>query len=704
MTASYTIGVDVGGTFTDCAVVGTDGTLATGKVPTRPDERSRSFLEAIEEAGRRLGLDASELLSRCDRLVHGTTTGTNALITRAGATVGLLTTAGHGDAISIMRGVGRMTGLSPDLLWDMASTDKPEPLVPVRRIGEVVERTDVDGIVLVPLDEDSVIAEADRIVAAGADSIAISLLWSIRNPTHERRVAEIVRERYPDLFVTCASDVSSYLGEYERTMAGVVNAYLGPLMIRYLDAIEDGVRQRRFSGRILYAQCAGGALTGEEARRIPARTVNSGPVSGVLASSFAADLIGEPDVIVADMGGTSFDVSVVSELVPNIREVSVLERFEVALPALYIDTIGAGGGSIAWIDEAGGLQVGPDSAGAYPGPACYGNGGTRATVTDADLVLGILNPDNFLHGKQKLDLAAAHDTIGTLATQLGLSVHETAAGIQRIVDAKMADLLRRMSVFRGFDPRAFTVFAYGGAGGAHVGAVAREVGSAKIVVPVLPLASVWSAFGAIVAKVVHVHDSWLDLPVPADPDKVGELLASLEDKATSQLADEGFGAERRRLERTMRMRYAAQLHHLEVPLPAGPVTAELLADAVERFAGTYDRLHGAGAGYREGGTTITGIRVRASGMTDQPVLSEAELLTDVTESERPVYWSEYGALRPTRVVTLDRGGRLTGELVGPVLIELPDTVVAIRPGQRASFDTLGNLTIDTTRSAPTSDA
>jgi N-methylhydantoinase A len=309
-----------------------------------------------------------------------------------------------------------------------------------------------------------------------------------------------------------------------------------------------------------------------------------------------------------------------------------------------------------------------------------------------------LNPDNFLHGERTLDVAAAHDAVGALATRLGLSVNETAAGIQRIVDAKMADLLRRMSVFRGFDPRAFTVFAYGGAGGAHVGAVAREVGASTIVVPVLPLASVWSAFGATVAEVVHVHDSWLDIPVPADAQKVGELLSSLEETALGQLADEGFGRERSSLDRTMRMKYTAQLHHLEVPLPDAPITAELLADAAVRFAETYDQLHGEGAGFREGGTTITGLRVRATGLSERPVLPKAELLDDVTEDERAVFWSEYGETRPTRVVALDRGGRMGGELVGPTLVELPDTVVAIRPGQHATFDSLGNLIVNTTGS------
>ncbi len=524
----YLVGVDIGGTFTDCAIIGPDGSVRIGKVPTRPDDRATSFFEAIEEAGAQFELTLEELLRRCERLVHGTTTGTNALITRTGARVGLVTTAGHGDALFIMKGFGRLAGLSADRLLDLPHTDKPEQLVSRKCVAEVVERVDFEGEVIVPLDERSAMAALERLVNEGVEALTVSLLWSVRNAVHERRLAELARERYPELFVTAASDVSSRVGEYDRTMSGVINSYIGPLVSEYVGKIEAVARDRGYTGRIMYSQCAGGTITAGEAQEAPIRTVHSGPVSGTLGSAFLAARMGEPNVIVTDMGGTSFDVSVIRDGAPDLREASVLERFEIALPMVYVESIGAGGGSIAWIDDSGGLQVGPQSAGADPGPACYAKGGRDATVTDADVVLGIVDPDSFLHGAVKLDRAAAEAAIGRIAERLELGLHETAAGINRIVDSKMADLLRRMSVLRGLDPREFVCFAYGGMGPVHAGAVAREVGVKGLVVPLLHAAPVWSAFGATVADVVHFYQRPLRLPMPADPQDLAAAFDELE--------------------------------------------------------------------------------------------------------------------------------------------------------------------------------
>ncbi len=684
----YAVGVDIGGTFTDCAIVGPDGSVQTGKVPTLPADRARSFFEAIEDAAGKFGLSLDELLARCDRLAHGTTTGTNALITGSGARVGLLTTAGHGDAVRIMKGAGRLAGVSGERMLDLAGSDKPEQLVARSDVVEVIERVDFEGEVIVALDEESVAAGLERL--DGVEALTVSLLWSVRNGAHEQRVVELARERRPELYVTAASDVATQVGEYERTMTGVINSYIGPLMAGYLESIERSARERGYAGQIMYAQCAGGTITAEEARHAPVRTVHSGPVMGTLGSAFLAARMGEPNVIVTDMGGTSFDVSVIRDGAPDLRENSVLERFEIALPMVYVDSIGAGGGSIAWLDDSGGLQVGPQSAGADPGPACYGKGGTQPTVTDADVVLGIVDPDGFLHGAAPLDRAAAETVVGGLADQLGLQLHETAAGINRIVDSKMADLLRRMSVLRGLDPREFVCFAYGGMGPVHAAAVAREVGVKRLIVPLPHVAPVWSAFGATIADVVHIYQRPRRLRMPADREELAATFDELERQGREALGAEGFADDRIDLQRSLRLKYSAQVYDVEVPvLGVDPFDVARIA---EDFARVYETLHGEGSGHPEGGSEITGFVVRARGASQPPVLAPPAVVTAARGSRR-VYWQELGDFAETPVLRSGEG-RLDDELEGPLLLDLPDTVVVLRPGQRARFSELGSLVID----------
>jgi N-methylhydantoinase A len=691
MSDGYCIGVDIGGTFTDCAVIGPDGSIRTGKVPTRPDDRARSFFEAIADAAADFGCSLDELLARTDRIVHGTTTGTNALITREGASVGLITTGGHGDAIAIMKGAGRLAGLDGEFLLDLAHTDKPAQLVPRTHVAEVTERVDFEGEVVVALDEASALGAIGQLVESGVEALTVSLLWSPRNDAHEQRVAALARERHPQLFVTAASEVSAHVGEYERTMTGVINSYIGPLMSDYVRAIERGAKEHGYAGRVMYAQCAGGSITAQEAAHAPIRTVHSGPVMGTLGSAFLGERMRERNIIVTDMGGTSFDVSVIRGGEPDLREQSVLERFEIALPMVYVDSIGAGGGSIARIDDSGGLQVGPRSAGAHPGPACYGRGGVEPTVTDADVVLGIIDPDSFLHGAVKLDRGAAEEAILRIARPLGLTLQEAAAGISRIVDSKMADLLRRMSVLRGLDPREFTCFAYGGMGPVHAAAVAREVGMRRLVIPLPHIAPVWSAFGATVADVVHVYQTPRRLLLPVPAETLEAAFGELERAALAVLADEGFTGERIELRRSLRMRYAAQVFDVEVALAPGTTLA---GDELEvAFSRAYEALHGEGSGHPEGGTAITALVLRARGLTEPLTLVAPPPAPAPEWRARPVYWYERAELIDTPLLRLREGG-VCEPLEGPLLIELPDTVVVVRPGQRARFGELGSLTIE----------
>jgi N-methylhydantoinase A len=689
--SGYLVGVDIGGTFTDCAIVAPSGSIRKGKVPTRGDDRAASFFEAIREAAAGFELTLEELLAQAERIVHGTTTGTNALITRAGARVGLVTTAGHGDAIAIMKGAGRLAGLDGDVLLDLAGTNKPEQIVPRTLVAEVNERIDFEGEVIVDLDAASAEQALERLADSGVDALTVSLIWSPRNDAHEQRVAALARERHPELFVTAASEVSAHVGEYERTMTGVINSYIGPLMNDYVAAIESGAREQGYRGRVMYAQCAGGSITAEEVQRTPIRTVHSGPVMGTLGSVFLGQRMGERNIIVTDMGGTSFDVSVIRDAAPDLREQSILERFEIALPMVYVDSIGAGGGSIAHLDDSGGLQVGPQSAGAHPGPACYGQGGTEPTVTDADVVLGIVDPENFLHGAARLDRDAAEQAILRVAEPLGLTLHEAAAGISRIVDAKMADLLRRMSVLRGLDPREFTCFAYGGMGPVHASAVAREVGMRRLVIPLPHIAPVWSAFGSTVADVVHVYQRPQRHHLPVEASLLEDVFAELEESGRAVLASEGFAGERVELRRSLRMRYAAQVHDIEVPLePGAPLDSDNVTAA---FASLYEALHGEGSGHPEGGIAITTLVIRARGLTDPVVLATPPLTERPEWGSRQVYWYEQGGFADTALLRLQEGG-VGEQLDGPLLIELPDTVVVVRPGQSARFGELGSLTIE----------
>lgn len=691
-TDGFSIGVDIGGTFTDCAIVGPDGSVVTGKAPTTPDDRSRGFFDSISVAARKLETSLEGLLASSQRLVHGTTTGTNAIVARHGASLGLVTTAGHGDLMFLMRGSGRTSGLPADELLDVPSTHKPEPLVNRDRIFEINERIDVDGDVVIALEEEAVRQAARKLLTLGVESVCVSFLWSIKNPAHERRARDIIHEEAPSLYVTCASDLVSRLGEYERTTAGLMNAYIGPLMVHYVSSIVTAAKQHGFRPEVLFAQCAGGAITGAEASAAPIRTVQSGPVAGIVGSTYWSAQMRYPNLIAADMGGTTFDVSVIRDGQALSRDTSVFQRYEVALPMLDVESIGAGGGSIAWIDRSGRLNVGPQSAGAVPGPACYGIG-KLPTVTDADVVLGILEPSRFLGGRMPLNRERALQVVGELGQTLGLDPFQAAAGISRIVDSRMADLIRRMSVLRGFDPRQFACLAFGGGGPVHCAAVAQEAGMLKVIVPLPRMAAVWSAFGAATSDIIHVYQRAQLLDLPVADDEVFRPFTELEAAAGTQLASEGFVAPFVELRRTVRMKYSMQVHDVEVPVDEELDRSGGCEALIARFELLYESLYGKGSGFREGGVQITGYQVRAIGLTQKHGLRPSAAGKRPREETRDVYWHESGSFLPTRVLICE-AEVVFEPLSGPCLIELPDTVIVVRPGQTASIDDYGNVIID----------
>ena len=692
------IGVDVGGTFTDCAVIDETGRVRVGKVPTTPEDRSIGFFGAINEVARGLSLTLGELFGRCHRLVHGTTTGTNAIVTRTGARVGLLTSAGHGDVMYIMKGTGRTAGVPADELMDLvASRSKPSPIVPKNLIVEVPERVDRHGRVLAPLDRDTAFAKVSELLALEVEAIAISLLWSVKNPAHEHMLAGAVRSLAPDMFVSCGSDLSSTAGEYPRTSTAVMNAYIGPLMGRYVDAIERGARRHGYRGNVLFSQCAGGAVLAEEARRAPILTLNSGPVAGVMGSLQFAKEIDEPDVLTTDMGGTTFDVSLIQRHAASLSDSARVEKFELSLPILDVESIGAGGGSIAWVDASNRLNVGPRSAGAEPGPACYGRGGKEPTVTDADVVLGFIDPSAFLHGEAQLDVGAAERALAGVGARVGLDIYQTAAGISRIINAKMAGLLRRSSEFRGVDPRRLTMLAFGGAGPVHAAMCAREAGIRRVVIPLPDVAPVWSAAGAANADITNVYlESQLHL-MPIDPQLVEATFARISLAATKTLQEQGFAEDDTVLARSVRMKYAVQVYDIDVPV-AGPVSgAEDIQSMLDSFEEAYAKRFGRNAGFREGGVHVTGFQVRASGVTRKlPLVATArEPGAAFEESSRRVYWPELGDWVEAAVLrTTGRWSSLERILTGPALVELPNTVIVVPPGMTATMRSDGAVVVE----------
>jgi N-methylhydantoinase A len=419
-------------------------------------------------------------------------------------------------------------------------------------------------------------------------------------------------------------------------------------------------------------------------------------VAGIVSSQMLCQQLGYQDALLADMGGTTFDVSVIRHGEALRRHTSVFQRYELALPMLDVESVGAGGGSLAWHDENGRLNVGPQSAGAFPGPACYENGNDVATVTDADVALGIIDPATFLHGRMKINGKASEEAVARVGESLGLDRNEAAAGMNRLVDAKMADLIRRMSVMRGLDPRKFVMLAFGGGGPVHASAVAREAGVKKVIVPLPHVAAMWSALGAAVSDVSHLLQTPTEIRLPASVTELNELLDALEQRARDTFDQEGFGGAELLLQRTLRMKYAAQVFDVEVKIPNGTLDQAAVDEIAQWFAATYSEHFGEGSGYAEAGVEITNVTLRATLPTPKPSLPKINEETSgavITRTSRDVYWASEGGTLDTAVVRLEQGV-FDDEIKGPALVELPDTVVVVHPGETASFDGYGNLVVD----------
>jgi len=696
---AYIIGIDTGGTFTDCVVIDAGGRIITAKAPSTPDDFSEGVMESLSLAAERLGLAVETLLRDTARLALGTTVGTNAMLERRGARVGLITTQGHRDVIHIMRGARGVPGLNNVQVLHFPESGKPDPIVPKPFIAEVSERVDCKGEVVVELNEAQAEAAIRKLVAKGVESIAVCFLWSFKYPDHERRVKAMVERLAPGIFVCCSADLIPRWGEYERTVATVINAYLGPVMSRYLGRLETRAHASGLRYPLQVMQCGGGVIPADEAARRAFLTLDSGPVAGVLASQYLGGIVGRKHIIATDMGGTSFDVGLVWDGLPVASYQSVVHQYEYFVPRIDIRSIGSGGGSVVWIDEVSAtMRVGPISAGAQPGPACYGRGGTQPTVTDADLVLGYIDPRYFLGGRLALDPEQARASLLPIATRLGMGLVETAAGAARVVEHQMADLIRKATVQKGYDPRDCVVFAYGGAGPVHAGVYARELGAQGVVIPLGGICSLWSALGAASADLLHIHEAVDIQPSPFDPARVRQRFAELEARGTAQLRADGIDPGAARLARSADIRYKGQINEVEVPVTAGLLDEAALTELVADFHHRYETVYGAGAGFREARVEVVTYRVRASAVSAKPLIvaapeADRTPAPDARAGTRPVYWTELGDFDATPVFWGER--LVPGNVVpGPAIIQVPDTTIVVHPFETARLDPYGNVLID----------
>jgi N-methylhydantoinase A len=676
----YRIGIDVGGTFTDLVAVDAAGRVTLAKAPSTPADQSIGVMDGLERLAEALGLERGAMLAQTERIVHGTTVATNALLERKGARVGLLTTEGHRDVLEMREGL-------KDDRYDLRQPP-PEPLVPRHRRLGVRERIRADGRIETPLDRESLSAAIAELARAEVEAVAVCYLHAWRDDRHERETAEALRAAMPSVYVSLSSAVFPQIKEYERVCTTVVNAYVGPALQRYLGRLEARLVEAGYRGPVLIIQSHGGVATIADSVRLAAGGVLSGPAGGVAGSRHAARLIGQPDLILFDMGGTSTDISLVVDGAAQIASDRRLAGQRVALQALDIVSIGAGGGSIARVDAGGVLHVGPESAGADPGPACYGLGGTAATVTDANLVLGLLDPDGFLGGRTRLDRGAAEAAIDRVAETLCVERMAAAEGIHRVIDARMAEGIRLVSVRRGVDPRRFAILAFGGAAGLHVTAIARQLGLSRVVVP--RLAAVLSAWGMLTSHLrcevarTHIGDA-----SQLDAAALRALYAELEAEGRRRLAAASFEGPAQ-VQRSADMRYGEQIFEVNVGLDGIDWDA---ADLLEQLAAAFHRRHEELYTYAmpDQEAVLVNARVAVIGALPDPPQEPAlpERAQAAPRTQRRVYLAGWQEVPIFDFDTLAPGQTIAG----PAVIEAPTTTVLLRPGDLAQASAIGWLDV-----------
>ena len=697
---AYYASSDIGGTFTDTAVLDPQGRLRRYKASTVPGNPVKGIIETLALAAKDDGLTLAQLMPEIAIFSHGTTIATNAALTRRGAKTGLLQTKGFGDTLFINRGY-KATGLDEATSKNFRLLTKPVPFVERRFVREVKERVDYAGRVLAALDEDGARAAIRELLAEGVRSIAVSLLWSFKEPAHERRLREIILEEEPSAFVTLSSDLLPRLGELARTQTAVMNAFLGPAVGSAMRSLVDSLKTEGLRREPLLMRSNGGLIAAAKAPEEAVGILLSGPVGGVVGARLVGEQVGSRNIISTDMGGTSFDVGLIVDGRPMIQRETMIERQVVGSPSVAIDTIGAGGGSIASV-QGGRLRVGPESAGASPGPACYGAGGVEPTVTDADVVLGLVNPNHFLGGRIKLDAALARKAVEErVAKPLGISVEDAAEGIKRIVDSRMSDLVRQATVYRGYDPRDFVLVAFGGAGPVHASSYGADLGVDRIVIP--RTASILSAHGILLSDLVVTREEAVSFICPAGSDAYSDHIKAedlnsvferLQRSARDALEGQGVDIADVKYERYLDVRFRPQIFDLPIDVQKFPFEKADVDDVIEHFIKSYEARFGTGSAFRAAGIEISAFRIIARAVLNRATETKSAGTkagsSDITT--RKIYtggeWRE-AKVYPENVIHPGFA------FDGPAIVEFDDTTLVLNAGQSGAVDNFLNVIVTT---------
>jgi N-methylhydantoinase A len=695
----YIIATDVGGTCTDTLIVAEGKPPYIGKALSTPPSFAEGVINSISSALPAMGLSLTELFAQTQLFLHGSTVAENTILTGDGARLGLITTVGFEDSLRMTRGAyGRWSGLTEQDIKHPIATDRAAPLVPPDLVYGVRERVDYKGAVIAPLDEKDVENAVDYLLTKNVEAIAVSLLWSIYNNTHEQRIQEIIKRIAPNVLVSLSSSISTAPGEYERTSTTVINAYTGKIVREYLLGLRKLLSERGYQGEVMVMQGYGGLLPAFEAAQNAIGMIESGPAAGVIAASYLAQLMDDRNVIAADMGGTTFKVSIVQDGRIEYAREPMVGRYHYVAPKIEVFSIGVAGGSIVAIEEQSGIPtVGPRSAGSRPGPVCYGLGGTEPTLTDVLLLIGYLDPAAFLGGSMSLNASAARKVFEeTIAKPLGRTVEEAAFGIYKIATEQVFDLIHKITVERGLDPRDFVLHSFGGNGPMLAASFSQELGVKRVVVPYT--ASVNCALGLVSADIVHEYSTVRTMAVPVAPQTINDIFSPMCKKASHHLKSEGIPEHRIKLNWSVDLRYGRQVHEVTTPV-SGPTPVD--EAGVERlildFEELYERKFGKGSAFRGAGIDMTAFRLTARGLMPRPAIERFRMNGTSAKhakiGERKIF---VAADNDMRLASIYDFTKITpgNVIAGPAVIQTPITTIAVQAKQRARMDEYRNIVIE----------
>ena len=680
---SFHVGIDTGGTFTDAVAVDEKGNMVQTKSLTTPDDLKTGVMNCLDEIAQKLDIDRKKFLSEITVIVHGTSQGTSTIAARSGPRIGIISTKGHKDTVQLRR-------VRKENMWDWR-LPYPQPLVPRHLRVEVDERLNSKGEIIRPLNEADVHEAVAYLKKMGVTSIVVTLIFSFLNPAHEKKIREIIKEDYPEAQVTLSHEVLSAAGEYERFSTAVIDAYVRPAIARYIESLEKSLKGKGFKGRLYFVQNNGGSETAGSALQKPSTLVISGPGAGPAAALTAGAAHGAKNLLSLDMGGTGFDIAVIENGRFMFKNESVVANHRFSLPIVEVDTLGAGGGSIAWFDLGDTLHVGPRSAGARPGPACYGQGGKEATFTDAAVVLGYINPVYFLGGAKKLKKDLAEKAIQEkVAGRLGLDITRSAAAMYKVSNSVMASGISHAFITKGYNPRDFVLCAGGAAGPLCALRIAAELDMKRVIIP--KYAPVYGSLGMLGVDIRHDFSRhYSSLAANLDLNVIKRIYKEMEAEGTRLLEKDGLPEEQQKLVRTVRMRYYGQFRDLEVSWPSGPVTKEAIVEGIASFHRRHKELFGScnekyPLEFMKFGLTAIG---KMPGVSLKKIKRGTADASAALKGKRNAYFEESGGYTPTRLYDGDK--LLAGNVLeGPCIVEEKMTTVVIPPGFRMRVDAYGN--------------